>query len=107
MMRFELSERLREYMEENHYRDFCGFPSKMREVLHFFTKKMDKKIAPQKMQFIAIPYSSPIRSLAMPTIQGPNIPPRPPKARKIPSVRPLCDEESPDTIAVEVGKIIE
>ena len=72
-----------------------------------FTINTEIKIAAQKMQFSAIPSSKPKRSLAIPTIQGPNIPPSPPKARKMPRVRPGCPSEISEMIAVEVGKMIE
>ena len=64
-------------------------------------------MARQKTEFSAMPDSRPMRSLTMPTIQGPNIPPRPPKARKTPSVRPVWPGDLSEIMAVEVGKMTE
>lgn len=61
----------------------------------------------QNIEFSDIPICKPYRSFTTPISHGPNIPPNPPNAKNIPSIVPECFEGISETIAVDVGKMIE
>lgn len=61
----------------------------------------------QNIELTDMPARRPYKSFMIPMSHGPNIPPNPPNAKKIPSIIPECWKGISEMNAVDVGKIME